>query len=88
MTGDTADLLTQLPVWAFGFVLVLARCGCACMLLPGIGEVELPATIRAGFHPVVAASGYSLYYLWVMAGDGRVMMPYMDPAHVWVQQGR
>ncbi|HEY5399343.1 MAG TPA: 5-deoxy-glucuronate isomerase [Trebonia sp.] len=46
------------------------------------------AAIRTGFHPVVAASGYSLYYLWVMAGDGRVMIPYMDPAHVWVQQGR
>jgi flagellar biosynthetic protein FliR len=49
MTGGVADLLAQLPAWAFGFVLVLARCGCACMLLPGIGEVELPATIRAGF---------------------------------------
>jgi 5-deoxy-glucuronate isomerase len=45
------------------------------------------ATIRSGFHPVVAASGYSLYYLWVMAGEGREMMPYMDPAHVWVQEG-
>ena len=49
MTGDAAELLAQLPVWAFGFVLILARTGCACMLLPGIGEVELPATIRAGF---------------------------------------
>jgi 5-deoxy-glucuronate isomerase len=45
------------------------------------------AAIRSGFHPVVAASGYSLYYLWVMAGDGREMMPYLDPAHAWVQQG-
>jgi 5-deoxy-glucuronate isomerase len=44
------------------------------------------AVIRAGFHPVVAASGYALYYLWVMAGDGRVMMPYLDPAHVWLQE--
>ena len=44
------------------------------------------AAIRNGFHPVVAASGYSLYYLWVMAGEGREMMPYMDPAHVWVQE--
>ncbi|MBV9817186.1 MAG: 5-deoxy-glucuronate isomerase [Solirubrobacterales bacterium] len=44
------------------------------------------AAIRAGFHPVVAASGYSLYYLWAMAGEGREMMPYMDPAHVWVQE--
>lgn len=45
------------------------------------------AAIRAGFHPVVAASGYSLYYLWVLAGEGREMMPYMDPAHAWVQEG-
>jgi 5-deoxy-glucuronate isomerase len=44
------------------------------------------AVIRAGFHPVVAASGYALYYLWVMAGEGRVMMPYLDPAHAWVQE--
>jgi 5-deoxy-glucuronate isomerase len=33
----------------------------------------------------VAAPGYSLYYLWVMAGDGRKMIPYFDPAHAWVQ---
>jgi 5-deoxy-glucuronate isomerase len=46
------------------------------------------AVIRSGFHPVVAASGYELYYLWVMAGEGRVMMPYLDPAHAWVQNGR
>jgi 5-deoxy-glucuronate isomerase len=44
------------------------------------------AVIRAGFHPVAAASGYALYYLWVMAGDGRVMVPYLDPAHAWVQE--
>jgi 5-deoxy-glucuronate isomerase len=45
------------------------------------------AVIRSGYHPVVAASGYSLYYLWVMAGEGRTMIPHMDPAHAWVQQG-
>ncbi|HET9077167.1 MAG TPA: 5-deoxy-glucuronate isomerase [Acidimicrobiales bacterium] len=44
--------------------------------------------IRAGYHPVVAAPGYSLYYLWVMAGDGREMIPHLDPRHAWVQQGR
>ena len=43
------------------------------------------ALIRSGYHPVVAAPGYSLYYLWVMAGDGRQMIPHMDPAHAWVQ---
>jgi 5-deoxy-glucuronate isomerase len=45
------------------------------------------AAIRSGFHPVVAAAGYSLYYLWVLAGEGREMIPYMDPAHAWVQEG-
>jgi 5-deoxy-glucuronate isomerase len=43
------------------------------------------AVIKSGYHPVVAAPGYSLYYLWVMAGEGRQMIPYLDPRHVWVQ---
>ena len=44
------------------------------------------AVIRSGYHPVVAAPGYALYYLWVMAGDGRQMIPHFDPAHSWVQE--
>jgi 5-deoxy-glucuronate isomerase len=44
------------------------------------------AVIRSGYHPVVAAPGYSLYYLWIMAGDGRQMIPHFDPAHAWVQE--
>jgi 5-deoxy-glucuronate isomerase len=44
------------------------------------------AVIRSGYHPVVAAPGYSLYYLWVMAGEGRQMIPHFDPAHAWVQK--
>ncbi len=43
------------------------------------------AVIRSGYHPVVAAPGYSLYYLWIMAGEGRQMIPHFDPAHAWVQ---
>jgi 5-deoxy-glucuronate isomerase len=43
------------------------------------------AAIRSGYHPVVAAPGYALWYLWVMAGDGRQMVPYFDPRHAWVQ---
>jgi hypothetical protein len=31
-----AALLAELPQWAFGFVLVLARVGMAVMLLPGL----------------------------------------------------
>lgn len=41
--------------------------------------------IKAGYHPVVVAPGYSLYYLWVMAGQGREMIPRLDPRHAWVQ---
>jgi len=44
------------------------------------------AVIRSGYHPVVAAPGYALYYLWIMAGDGRQMIPSMDPAHAWVAE--
>jgi len=45
------------------------------------------AAIKSGYHPVVGAPGYSLYYLWVMAGRGRDMIPALDPQHAWVQQG-
>ncbi len=37
-----------------------------------------------GYHPVAAAPGYRLYYLWVLAGKSRVMKPREDPAHSWV----
>jgi 5-deoxy-glucuronate isomerase len=46
------------------------------------------AAIKSGYHPVVGAPGYSLYYLWVMAGQGRQMIPALDPQHAWVQTGR
>ena len=42
--------------------------------------------IPSGYHPVVAAPGYSLYYLWVMAGEGRELAPFFDPCHSWVQE--
>jgi 5-deoxy-glucuronate isomerase len=42
--------------------------------------------IRSGYHPVVAAPGYELYYLWVMAGDGRQLAPFLDPEHAWVEE--
>lgn len=44
------------------------------------------AAIPAGYHPVVAAPGYALCYLWVMAGEGRQLIPRLDPRHAWVQQ--
>lgn len=44
------------------------------------------AVIRSGYHPVVAAPGYALYYLWVLAGEGRQPTTYFDPAHKWVEE--
>lgn len=41
-------LLAELPRWAFGFALVLARVGACVMLLPGLGEMGIPQTVRAG----------------------------------------
>ncbi len=42
-----AALLATLPALAFQAVLILCRLGAAVMLLPGIGEAEVPATLRA-----------------------------------------
>ncbi len=61
---DDAALLAALPGWAFAFALVLSRTGMAVMLLPGLGEAEPPAMVRAGLAlaitlllvPVVAPS--------------------------------
>ena len=41
--------------------------------------------IPFGYHPVVASPGYSLYYLWVLAGEKRILQPFFDPAHKWVE---
>jgi len=38
-----------------------------------------------GYHPTVAAPGYSLYYLWVLAGEPRAYTLYDDPDHKWVK---
>lgn len=40
--------LAELPALAFAFVLVLSRVSAAVMLLPGVGETEVPPTVRAG----------------------------------------
>ncbi|MDI7277398.1 MAG: 5-deoxy-glucuronate isomerase [Anaerolineae bacterium] len=38
----------------------------------------------SGYHPVAAAPGYRVYYLWGMVGDGHVMRSSLDPDHAWV----
>jgi len=41
--------------------------------------------IPGGYHPVVAAPGYAMHYLAILAGDQRVMLPRDDPAHAWLK---
>ena len=40
---------------------------------------------RKGYHPVVAAGGYKLYYFWVIAGETARLCFVDDPAHAWVK---
>lgn len=44
--------------------------------------------ISDGYHPVAAAPGYKLYYLWLLAGKGRRLMPKDDPDHAWLKSSR
>ena len=66
-----AALLAELPAWAFAFMLVLARCGMAVALLPGLGEAEPPAMVRAGLALALVAL--------VLPGLG----PVADPGSAW-----
>ena len=49
------ELLARLPDLAFATALLIARVGSACMLIPGPGETEMPAMIRAGFTLALVA---------------------------------
>ncbi len=39
-----------------------------------------------GYHPVVTAPGYSLYYLWILAGEPRNYILHDDPDHAWAKE--
>ena len=41
--------------------------------------------IPRGYHPVVNAPGYTMYYLWVMTGNTRGFINFKDPAHSWIK---
>jgi 5-deoxy-glucuronate isomerase len=53
----------------------------AAFLLRDDYAVALPR----GYHPVVAAPGHQIYYLWMMAGEDRRMAPRDDPDHAWLK---
>lgn len=41
--------------------------------------------IPRGYHPVVNAPGYTMYYLWVMTGQNRRFINFKDPIHNWIK---
>ena len=41
--------------------------------------------IPEGYHPVIGAPGYTMYYLWIMAGkNNRAFKSVIDPDHKWI----
>jgi 5-deoxy-glucuronate isomerase len=46
------------------------------------GELVL---VPEGYHPVVAAHGYNVYYLNALAGSARSLACTDDPTHAWVR---
>lgn len=38
-----------------------------------------------GYHQIVAAPGYTLYYLFFLAGEGSKLLQFEDPAHNWIK---
>jgi 5-deoxy-glucuronate isomerase len=41
--------------------------------------------IPRGYHPVINAPGYTMYYLWIMAGQHhRKFLSVIDPKHKWI----
>lgn len=45
--------------------------------------------IPEGYHPLVAAPGYSIWFLYVLAaGQKQSLEPYNDPAHIWLEHSK
>ncbi len=41
-----------------------------------------------GYHPIVAAPGYNLYYMFFLAGDQTVLGQFEDPEHSWIKNSK
>ncbi len=71
------------PSNGFGLQRIYTEEGDVDIVYPVTNNTALPIT--RGYHPVVAAPGYSLYYLWVLGGEDPVNMPKDDTRHAWVK---
>ncbi|WP_085523761.1 5-deoxy-glucuronate isomerase [Tuberibacillus sp. Marseille-P3662] len=58
------------------------------------GDIDDAYTVRhgdsfaidRGYHPVAAAGGYQVYYLWFLGGESqRALRPFDDPEHKWLK---
>jgi len=69
------------PAQGFGQQMLYTEAGeCVAHVVRDGDTVLLPY----GYHPVAAAPGYRLYYLWGMAGQQRKLALHEDPAHKWI----
>ena len=57
------------------------------------GSIDFTCTVKQndttliprGYHPVINAPGYTMYYLWIMAGENhRKFLSVIDPQHKWI----
>lgn len=71
------------PPQGFGHQDQYTNDGEACTHLVRDGDVIL---LPYGYHPVSSPPGYTLYYLWAMAGQERKLSLYEDPAHTWIHK--
>ncbi|MFH1824338.1 MAG: 5-deoxy-glucuronate isomerase [Candidatus Firestonebacteria bacterium] len=39
-----------------------------------------------GYHSLAVSPGYRLYYLWILAGEKRVVKQYFDPRYEWLNK--
>lgn len=69
------------PTEGFGTQTVYGRQGCHSFRVKDYDAVTIPW----GYHPVSAMPGYGLYYLWFLAGEGRVLVPNTDPEYKWLE---
>jgi len=71
------------PPQGFGLQRVYTADGYNQVFVIEDGDV---VTLPRGYHPVVAAPGYELYYFWVLASfRERRLAPRDDPKHRWVK---
>ncbi len=71
------------PAQGFGLIRVYTADGYDQVFVVEDGDV---VSLPRGYHPVVAAPGYELYYFWVLSAfRERKLIPRDDPKHSWVK---